>query len=114
MKLDSMRKALDVSLARLGRPGLSVCSAPGLGPGELLTLGGPRLPHPVVAFSTIGRLRVRGFVIEQTLVRPHHTVWLPEQDIEGWGYWLREFRAAFDPAISREELTGYVVGRNAL
>lgn len=108
LQLEDLENAVEVSLVKMKRPGLSVFAVDIDDPETLLETVGRRVPHPTVSFTRMGRLRQKGFQVEQTLVPPHHSVWLPEEDDRE--FWLREFRNSFDLPRSREGLDGYEVG----
>lgn len=107
LRLEDLERAAETAEVRFKRPGLSVFAADLADPLALVEQVGAKLPHPVLSFSTMGRIRDKGLELEQTSTPPHHTVWLPEvQDRE---YWLRAFRSAFDRPVERSKLISYQV-----
>lgn len=110
LALEDLFNTVEVAIVKMGKPGISVFAVDVDDPEVLLETVGRRVPHLTVSFTRMGRLRQKGFKIQQTLVPPHHSVWLPEEDEDDREYWLREFRNSFDPPRAREGLGGYVVG----
>lgn len=108
--LQDLLKALEKCSVQVGRPGLSVYGADVQEPAALLGLVQGQLLHPRVSFTVAGKLRGKGFDLEQTRRPPHYTVWFPED--EDWNFWAREFRSAFDLPRERTDLDHYQVGRD--
>jgi hypothetical protein len=95
LAIGDLSRAAVKSTLMLGRPGISAVAAMAASPRELLQQ--TELPHPMVSFSSIGRVRNAGFRVEQTGKWPHHTIWLPD-DWETSDALLR-LKDAFDPLL---------------
>lgn len=108
LRLGDLHRAAEVARVKMKRPGLSVFAADVGEPAALVAAVASTLHHTSLSFTTVGRLREKGFELEQTGDPPHHTVWLPES--EDQDYWVREFRMSFDRPVRRDALQGYRVG----
>jgi len=101
MQTQSLLLAVDKAERQLGRPGISVYAADSPTVAELLVRLGPRLPHPQICVTRVGRLRCAGFEIEQTGELPHHTLWLPKDRSSADA--IRLLRVTFDPSRHRSQ-----------
>lgn len=110
LQRSDLERALILSRHKLKRPGLSVFAADVPTPGDLLDL--KPLPNHQLAFTTVARLEDAGFALEQTGDWPHHTTWLPEDNLSDDGYWLQMFCRAFDKPVHRDKLAAYRVSQH--
>lgn|GEM_PF-1123892 len=100
--------SIAVAKREVGKPGLSVHGADGVGVAELISLlnQGPvrRLPHGMVRLSTAGAIRRGGFEIVPTGEPPHQTIELPA-DYESSDA-LADLIRLFDAPVRRVDLEG--------
>jgi hypothetical protein len=85
-----LRKSAETALEVTGRMGLSVYAGDDVTLEDLVTAA--RMPYGQVRRTTAGRLRERGFRLEQTGRPRHYTVLLPDANETT----LRRFIDAFD------------------
>jgi hypothetical protein len=104
MTSDSVRSALKVGQAKLGRPGLTVWISPDMSPGALFRASGA--PHGIFKITTLNKILELDLEVAKTYDPPqHYTVWFPpdwqETDI------VDRFRDAWEYSYTRAELVAW-------